>query len=58
MKRLHVVLDTNVLISALLFAGAPREILEMIIIMSPGVFLGLARKGNQSTRGRRTLPGR
>ena len=31
MKRLHVVLDTNVLISALLFGGAPREILEMII---------------------------
>ena len=151
MKRLHVVLDTNVLISALLFGGAPRAILEMIIagsvgcslssaildefrdvlqrpkfgfssqqalaiveelcslceivspslkvsvvkadpdddrviecaleakagiivsgdahllelkthkgirIMSPGDFLGLARRGDQTTRGRRTLPGR
>ena len=31
MKRPHAVLDTNVLISALLFAGAPRAVLEMIL---------------------------
>jgi len=31
MKRPRIVLDTNVLISSLLFGGAPREILEMII---------------------------
>jgi putative PIN family toxin of toxin-antitoxin system len=31
MNRLRVVLDTNVLISALLFGGAPRQILRMII---------------------------
>lgn len=31
MKRPHVVLDTNVLISAFLFGGAPREIVEWII---------------------------
>jgi putative PIN family toxin of toxin-antitoxin system len=31
MKRLRVVLDTNVLISALLFDGPPRQILRMII---------------------------
>ncbi len=31
MRRPHVVLDTNVLISAFLFGGAPREIVEMVI---------------------------
>ncbi|OHB80557.1 MAG: putative toxin-antitoxin system toxin component, PIN family [Planctomycetes bacterium RBG_16_55_9] len=31
MKRPHIVLDTNVLISALLFGGPPREILERIV---------------------------
>jgi putative PIN family toxin of toxin-antitoxin system len=31
MKRPHVVLDTNVLISALLFGGPPRETLERIV---------------------------
>ncbi len=31
MKRPHVVLDTNVLVSALLFGGPPREILNMIV---------------------------
>jgi putative PIN family toxin of toxin-antitoxin system len=31
MKRFHVVLDTNVLVSALIFGGSPREILEMIV---------------------------
>ena len=31
MKQLRVVLDTNVLISALLFGGTPREILRMIM---------------------------
>ena len=31
MKRPHIVLDTNVLISALLFGGPPREILNMIV---------------------------
>jgi putative PIN family toxin of toxin-antitoxin system len=30
MKRPHIVLDTNVLVSALLFGGPPREILDMI----------------------------
>lgn len=31
MKRPRVVLDTNVLISAFLFGGAPREIVELIV---------------------------
>jgi putative PIN family toxin of toxin-antitoxin system len=31
MRRPHIVLDTNVLVSALLFGGPPREILDMII---------------------------
>ncbi|MCX6996793.1 MAG: putative toxin-antitoxin system toxin component, PIN family [Kiritimatiellaeota bacterium] len=31
MKRYRVVLDTNVLISAILFSGPPREILELVI---------------------------
>jgi putative PIN family toxin of toxin-antitoxin system len=31
MKRPHVVLDTNVLVSALVFGGSPREILNMIV---------------------------
>jgi len=31
MKRPRVVLDTNVLISAFLFGGAPREVVELII---------------------------
>lgn len=31
MKRPRVVLDTNVLISAILFGGPPREILELVI---------------------------
>jgi putative PIN family toxin of toxin-antitoxin system len=31
MKRAHVVLDTNVLISALLFGGHPRQILDTIL---------------------------
>jgi uncharacterized protein len=31
MKRHHVVLDTNVLISAILFGGKPREILNQVI---------------------------
>ena len=31
MKRPCVVLDTNVLISAFLFGGAPREIVELIV---------------------------
>jgi putative PIN family toxin of toxin-antitoxin system len=31
MKRPHIVLDTNVLVSALLFGGPPREILEMVV---------------------------
>jgi putative PIN family toxin of toxin-antitoxin system len=31
MKRPHVVLDTNVLVSALVFGGPPREILNMIV---------------------------
>jgi len=31
MRRLRVVVDTNVLISAFLFGGAPREIVELIV---------------------------
>ena len=31
MKRLRIVLDTNVLISAVLFGGTPRQVLELII---------------------------
>lgn len=31
MKRLRVVLDTNVLISAILFGGPPRQVLEKVI---------------------------
>ncbi len=31
MKRPHIVLDTNVLISALLFGGLPAEILDVIV---------------------------
>jgi putative PIN family toxin of toxin-antitoxin system len=31
MKRPQVVLDTNVLVSALLFGGSPRKVLDMII---------------------------
>ena len=31
MKRPHIILDTNVLISALLFGGPPQEILGMVI---------------------------
>jgi len=30
-KRLRIVLDTNVLISAVLFGGTPRQVLELII---------------------------
>ena len=44
MKRLHIVLDTNVLISASLFGGPPREILGLIVTgvvdcsLSPSIF--------------------
>jgi len=31
MKRHRIVLDTNVLISAILFGGPPREVLELVI---------------------------
>jgi uncharacterized protein len=31
MKRPHIVLDTNVLVSALLFGGPPREVLDMVV---------------------------
>jgi len=31
MKRPHLVLDTNILVSALLFGGPPREILSLIV---------------------------
>lgn len=31
MKRSHIVLDTNVLISALLLGGVPRDILQLVI---------------------------
>lgn len=32
MKRPRIVLDTNVLVSALLFGGPPREILNLIVV--------------------------
>ncbi len=41
MKRPHVVLDTNVLISALLFGGPPRAILAMILAGSVDCSLSL-----------------
>ncbi len=31
MKRPHIVLDTNVLVSALLFGGVPRDVLQLVI---------------------------
>jgi len=42
MKRQRIVLDTNVLISAILFNGAPREILELIIRGAVDCSLSLA----------------
>ncbi len=41
MKHPHIVLDTNVLISALLFGGPPRAILEMILAGSVDCSLSL-----------------
>ncbi len=41
MKRPHVVLDTNVLISALLFGGPPRTILGMVLAGSVDCSLSL-----------------
>ena len=41
MKRPHIVLDTNVLISAILFGGDPQKILEMVIAGSVECALSL-----------------
>ncbi len=41
MKRPHIVLDTNVLVSALLFGGPPREILDMIVARAVNCSLSL-----------------
>jgi len=42
MKQARVVLDTNVLISALLFGGTPRDMLEMVLTGSVRCSLSLA----------------
>ncbi len=42
MKRHRIVLDTNVLISAILFGGPPREILDLVISGSVDCALSLA----------------
>ncbi len=42
MKRPRLVLDTNVLISALLFGGVPREILHMVIAGAVDCFVSSA----------------
>jgi putative PIN family toxin of toxin-antitoxin system len=42
MKRVRIVLDTNVLISAVLFNGPPRAILELVIGGSVDCSLSLA----------------
>lgn len=41
MKPVCVVLDTNVIISALLFGGQPRQVLEMVIGGTIGMALSL-----------------
>jgi len=42
MTRHRIVLDTNVLISAILFGGKPRKILELVISGSIECFLSIA----------------
>jgi len=41
MKRQRIVLDTNVLISAVLFGGPPRDVLELVISGAVDCFLSL-----------------
>lgn len=41
MKRLRIVLDTNVIISAILFGGIPRSILDMLISGKHDFFLSM-----------------
>jgi putative PIN family toxin of toxin-antitoxin system len=42
MERTRVVLDTNILISAIVFGGLPRKILEMVIAGNVYCFLSFA----------------
>jgi putative PIN family toxin of toxin-antitoxin system len=42
MERTRVVLDTNILISAIVFGGLPRKILEMVIVGSVNCSLSFA----------------
>jgi len=42
MKRLRIVLDTNVIISGILFGGIPRSILDMLISGKHDFFLSMA----------------
>jgi len=42
MKHHRIVLDTNVLISAILFGGPPREVLKLVISGTVGCSLSLA----------------
>ena len=42
MKRLRIVLDTNVIISGILFGGIPRSILDMLISGQHDFFLSMA----------------
>ncbi len=42
MERTRVVLDTNILISAIVFGGLPRKILEMAIASNVNCFLSFA----------------
>ncbi|HCE46075.1 MAG TPA: putative toxin-antitoxin system toxin component, PIN family [Lentisphaeria bacterium] len=41
MKRLRIVLDTNVVISGILFGGIPRSILEMLISRRHDFFMSM-----------------
>ena len=41
MKRLRIVLDTNVIISGILFGGIPRSILDMLISGQHDFFLSM-----------------
>jgi uncharacterized protein len=41
MRRLRIVLDTNVIVSGILFGGIPRSILDMLISMRHDFFLSI-----------------
>ena len=41
MKRLRIVLDTNVIISGVLFGGIPRTVLEMLIARRHDFFISM-----------------